>query len=153
MGADLSPRQAPLDYLGNNYLFTGQYEQALEALLQEKNLSGNGYYNYDNLVYAYMALNRFRDARATAEDGLARKFEPLPGRTALYRIEFLEGNLSGMQEAINWAIGKPVAEHLMLDYRAETAAYWGRKKEAWSLSQRADAVARGEKRMRVLQST
>ena len=134
----------PLDYLGNNYLFTGQYEQALEALLQEKNLSGNGYYNYDNLVYAYMALNRFRDARATAEDGLARKFEPLPGRTALYRIDFLEGNLSGMQEAINWAIGKPVAEHLMLDYQAETAAYWGRRKEAWSLSQRADAVARGE---------
>jgi len=134
----------PFDYLGNDYNFTGEYQQALEALLREKNLSGNGYYNYDNLVYTYMALNRFPDARATAEDGLARKFEPLPGRTALYRINFLEGNLSGMQEAVNWAAGRPVAEHLMLDYQADTAAYSGRRKEAWSRSERAAAVARGE---------
>ena len=133
-----------LDYLGNNYLFTGQYPQALEALLQEKNLSRSGYYNYDNLVYAYMALNRLQEARATAEDGLSRKFEPLSGRTALYRIDFLAGNLSGMQEAVKWAAGKPVAGHLMLDYQADTAAYSGRSKEAWSESQRAATVARGE---------
>ncbi len=85
----------PLDFLGNDYSFTGQYPQALETLLEEKNLSGNGYYNYDNLVYAYMALNRLQDARATIKDALARKFEPLPGRTALYRIDFLEGNAVG----------------------------------------------------------
>ena len=133
-----------LDYLGNNYLSLGQYPQALETLLQEKNLSGNGYYNYDNLIYAYMALNRLQDARATIGDALTRKFEPLSGRTALYRIDFLEGILSGMQEAVKWAAGKPVAEHLMLDYQADTAAYSGRSKEAWSLSQRAATVARGE---------
>ena len=133
-----------LDFLGNNYLFTGQYPQALENLLQEKNLAGSGYYNYDNLIYAYMALNRLHDARATAEDGLARKFQPISGRTALYRINFLEGNLSGMQEAVNWAAGEPVAKHLILEYQADTAAYSGRRSEAWSLAQRAANVARGE---------
>jgi len=132
------------DYLGNNHLIAGQYPQALETLLQEKNLSGNGYYNYANLVYAHMALNRLQNARATAEDGLARKFEPLWGRTALYEIDFLDGNLSGMQEAVKWAAGKPVAEHLILDRQADTAAYSGRSKEAWSLAQRAATVARGE---------
>jgi eukaryotic-like serine/threonine-protein kinase len=134
----------PFDCLGNDYNFTGKYQQALEALLREKNLSGNGYYNYDNLVYAYMALNRFQDAGSTIRDALARNFEPLPGHTALYRIDFLEGNLAGMQEAVNWAAGRPVAEHLMLDYQADTAAYSGQRKEAWSLSHRAAAVARGE---------
>jgi len=132
----------PLDYLGNDYLFTGQYQQALEALLQEKNLSGNGYYNYDNLVYAYMALNRFQDARSTIGDALARKLEPLPGRTALYRIDFLEGNLSGMQEAVKWAAGRPVAEHVMFDYQADTAAYLGRRKDAWTLTRRAEEASR-----------
>ncbi len=134
----------PLDYIGNDYLFTGQYQQALEFLVQEKKLSGNGYYNYDNLVYAYLALNRLHDARATIDDGFARKLEPLPGHAALYRIDFLEGNASGMREDVAWATGKPVADHLLLDYQADTAAYLGRSTEAWTLSQRASAVARGE---------
>ena len=130
-----------LDYLGNDYLFTGQYPQALEFLLQERKLSGNGYYNYDNLIYAYLALNRLKDARATIDDGLARKLEPLPGHAALYRIDFLEGNASGMAEDIAWAAGEPVAEHLLLDYQADTAAYAGKSQEAWNLSQKASALA------------
>ena len=49
-----------------------------------------------------------------------------------------------MREAVEWSAGRPVAGHLVIDYQADTAAYSGRKKEAWSLSQRAATVARGE---------
>jgi len=134
----------PLDDLGNDYLFTGQYPQALDLLLQEKKLSGDGYYDYENLIYAYLALNRLHDARATIEDGLARKLDPLPGRAALYQIDFLEGNASGMQEDLAWSAGKPLAEHVLLDFQANTAAYSGRSREAWSYSQRAAATASRE---------
>jgi eukaryotic-like serine/threonine-protein kinase len=53
----------PVDRLGNDYLFLGQYEQALETLLQEQKLSHGGYFNYGNLAAAYLNLNRFGDVK------------------------------------------------------------------------------------------
>jgi hypothetical protein len=49
-----------------------------------------------------------------------------------------------MQEAVEWSAGRPLAGHLMIDYQADTTAYSGRSKGAWSFSKRAAAVARGE---------
>jgi tetratricopeptide (TPR) repeat protein len=134
----------PLDQLGNDYLFTGQYPQALEALLEEKKLAKDGYFNYTNLVYANLGLNRFHDARLVIEEAQARRLEPAPGYRALYTIDFLEGNLPGMQEDIGWAAGKAFWEAGSLDQQSDTAAYWGHLTPARALSQKAVAAARRE---------
>jgi eukaryotic-like serine/threonine-protein kinase len=134
----------PLDALGNDALFTGQYPQAVDFLLQEKKLSGGGYYNYGNLVYAYLGLNRLQDARTTIEDGLAHKLDPEDGHSALYHVDFLEGNTAGMHQEADWLAGKPDLGHIALDYQADTSAYRGRSKEAWDFSARAAATAQRE---------
>jgi serine/threonine protein kinase/Flp pilus assembly protein TadD len=132
----------PLDRLGNDYLFLGQYPQALEALLQEEKLARDGNFNYINLLYAYLALNRLIDARHVTEKGLARKQEPAAGYLALYTIDFLEGNESGMQADATWGVGKPWVEATFLYWQSETEAYWGHRRQARALFERAIAAAR-----------
>ncbi len=134
----------PLDHLGNDYLFSGQYPQALEALFEEKKLAKDGYFNYTNLVYAYLGLNRLHDARLVIEQARARGLEPAPGYRALYTIDFLEGNLPGMQEDTSWAAGKEGWGARSLDQQSDTEAYWGHRRRAWGLSQKAVAAVRRE---------
>ncbi len=137
----------PWDRLGNDYLFLGEYEQALEALLEEQKLAQSGYYNYTNLGATYISLNRLHDARNTVQDALARKMEPAPGHELLYYIDFLDGNTSGLQAYVSWAEGKPGVEDLFLGLQSDSEAYSGHRKAAWDFSQRAVAAAQrdGEK--------
>lgn len=132
----------PLDRLGNNYIFRGQYPQALEALLEEQRLAGSGFYNYGNLVAAYLSLDHLREARLAIEQARARKLEPVSGYIYLYFIDFLEGNVSGMQADVAWATGKPDVEDVFLNMQSDTVAYSGHRREAWAFSQKAVAAAR-----------
>jgi len=132
----------PLDGLGNNYLYRGQYEQALEVLLQEERLTQTGFYNYANLVSAYVNLNRLREARLAIQRAEARKLEPSNGYHYRYIIDFLEGNSRGMQQDIAWAAANPDEEDDFFNLQSDTAAYSGHRGEAFTLSQRAAEVAR-----------
>jgi len=137
----------PLDRLGNDYLFLGEFQQALESLLEEKKLARNGYYNYTNLGVAYIALNRLEEGRTVIQDALARKMEPGPGYSLLYYVDFLEKNEAGMRADVDWAAGKPGIEDLLLGQQSASEAYLGHRKAAWEFSQRAVAAAQrdGEK--------
>jgi len=132
----------PLDRLGNNYLFRGQYPQALEVLLEEKRVAHNGYYNYVNLAVAYVSLNRLREARLVIQEAMARNLEPAPGYGLLYLIDFLEGNSSGMQADVAWAADKPDVEDQFFDAQSDTEAYYGHRRQAWAFAQKAVAAAR-----------
>ena len=124
----------PLDRLGNDYLFCGQYAQALEALLQEQKLAQNGFYNYGNLVAAYVNLERFSDARITIEQALARKLEPVDAYGYRYMIDFLEGNQPGMEADATLGATKSYVQDMFLSMQSDTQAYYGHEKEAWLLS-------------------
>jgi eukaryotic-like serine/threonine-protein kinase len=132
----------PLDGLGNDYLFRGQYPKALEMLLEEEELDQNGFYNYANLVAAYVNLNRLRDARQAVEQAQARKLEPVTGHIYLYIINFLEANSPGIQEEMAWAAEKPSAQDTFLNMQSDTEAYSGHRGAAWAFSQRASEAAR-----------
>ncbi len=136
--------RTPLDFLGNNCLFRGQYPQALEALLEERRLAQNGYYNYGNLVAAYIAVNRLSEARQTVEQAQANKLAPLSGHTYLYTIDFLEGDLDGMQREMSWAAGKPGIDDYFLYMQSDTEAYSGHRAQAWTYTQRSVEAARNE---------
>jgi DNA-binding winged helix-turn-helix (wHTH) protein/Tfp pilus assembly protein PilF len=134
----------PLDRLGNNYLFLGQYSQALELLLEEKRLAGGGFYNFTNLVVADLGLERVHEARLVVDEARAHKLDPESAYGLLYLIDFLEGNTSGMQADVAWGTGKPALENQFFDLQSDAEAYFGHGKEAWALSQRAVSAARRE---------
>jgi len=119
----------PLDALGNDYLYLGQYPQALEALRQEEKLAQGGYFNYGNLVAAYLNLNRLRDVRITVEQARARELQPSSGYEYSYIVDFLEGNKTGMQADLAWAAGKSGVEDLSLNMRSDTEAYFSEKRD------------------------
>src|SRR5262249_1603601 len=74
--------------LGYVYLGFGQYEQALAEFRDAQRLSGESSQDYANLAYAYLYLNRFDDARTTAQEALRRKLDSPDLRIALYSIAF-----------------------------------------------------------------
>jgi tetratricopeptide (TPR) repeat protein len=133
---------SPLDGLGNSSLFRGRYQEALPSLLEEERLAQSGYYNYSNLVAAYIGLNRFKEARHAIEQALARNLEPVSGHIYLYTLAFIEGNFQGMQQEMAWAAGKPEADNYFLYMQSDTEACSGHRGEAWSLTQRSVEAAR-----------
>jgi serine/threonine protein kinase len=133
---------SPLDLLGNDYLWLGRYPEALDLFLEEKRRARGGYYNYYNLVWAYLSLNRVSEARQEVEQGLARRLETDYAHRALYFIDFLEADSPGMQRELAWAAGRPGLENSFLDLQSDTEAYYGHRQEAWAFSQKAVAAAR-----------
>jgi tetratricopeptide (TPR) repeat protein/tRNA A-37 threonylcarbamoyl transferase component Bud32 len=133
---------APLDALGNDDLYLGQYEQALKLLREEVRVAGDGYYNYGNLAAAYINLNRLEEARTTIEQALARKLEPISGHTYLYIIDFLQGNLPGMQQELDWAAANAgMEEDVFLNMQSDTEACSGHLGKARELTQQAVEAA------------
>ena len=133
----------PLDGLGNNYLFRGQFPDALEVLLRERNVAGGNFYNYINLSIAYLCLDRYEAARNVIRDGLARNMYPEVGHAVLYRIDFVEHNEAGLREDLDWAAGKTSEDQFVLA-QADTEAYSGRRQRAWMLARKAIALAERE---------
>ena len=142
----------PLDHLANDYIWLGQYPQALEVLTAGKKLIRAGYYNYANVVVTYISLNRLQEAQREIQQAWERKLEPGPGYAALYFIDFLEANVSGMEADVAWASGKTGSDAAFLNMQSDTQAYAGHRREAWAFSERAVAAARREKENEVAAS-
>jgi tetratricopeptide (TPR) repeat protein len=102
---------------------------------------------YGNLVICYINLNRLREARATAEEALAKNLDSADLRLYLYELGFLQHDTARMAQQMAWAMGKPGQESLLLYFEAETAAYSGQLTKARELSRQAAASAEraGEK--------
>ncbi len=91
----------------------------------------------DNLATAYMALNRFDEARSVLDLGLANGIEPIAIASDYYELAFLKSDASGMQKQLALAMGKPGYEDAMLSTQSDTDAYYGRLKQARENSRRA----------------
>jgi hypothetical protein len=94
------------------------------------------------LLDSYLSLNRFAEARLTAEEAQARKFDSPNLRYEQYRIAFLQDNAAGMAQQVAWAAGKPGVEDVLLSLEADTAAYSGRLRLGRDLSRQAVVSAK-----------
>ena len=120
------PRDAtPHINLAAIYNSLGQYETALEAAREAKNLDPNSPFVSANLVHGYMGLNRFEEAKAIGEEQIAQKRENLGTHISLYTIAFVQGDAAAMQRHADWAKGKGLGEALMLATQANAAAFSG----------------------------
>ena len=93
---------------------------------------------YNNVVLAYIRLNRLEEARATAEEAKAKKLDV---SDSLYLLAFLQNDAAGMSRQVAFNAGKPGVEDNFLGYEADTAAYYGQLRKAREFSTRAAASA------------
>jgi eukaryotic-like serine/threonine-protein kinase len=138
--AEAYPRDPiPVDVLSTIYTELGQYDEALAMERNAVHLDPDS--DTQNLVGCYLSLNRLKEARATAEEALAKNHDSPALRVNLYQIAFLQDDAAGMMRQESSAAGKPGAEDVLLDLAAETMAYSGQLATARKFSRRAVASA------------
>jgi len=122
--------------LGVIYGNLGENEKALASAQQSFRADPSGL-NYSNLVSSFITLNRFEEARATAEEAQAKKLDSANLHAALYTLAFLRNDRAAMTQQAAWAAGKPGVEDPALEAEADTAAYGGELRKARDLSRQA----------------
>ncbi len=133
------PRAAlPHIYLaGAIYPNTGQYEKGVASGREAIRLSPNFSSSYALTVPDYEAMNRIDEAKATYEQALRRKLKNQFFSLALYEIAFLQNDAAGMAEQVSLSAGTPGLEATLLAQEADTAAYYGRLRNAREFSRQA----------------
>ena len=121
-------------YLGGNYHALAQYENALHAYREAIQLAPERVSGYINAILTYFVMDRYDEAKALFNAARARNLDNDILRIARDEIAFLERDDAGMQEQIQWAMGKPGSEEyrLLKDWAA-TEAYFGRYTKAREL--------------------
>jgi tetratricopeptide (TPR) repeat protein len=126
--------------LGVRYNAMGQYEKAIEALREALRLNPNFGLSYRGLVFAFMRLNRFEEAKAIGEQSLTQKLEFVEIPRDLYNIAFIHEDTAAMKQQVDWANARP-GEYAHLTWQAGAAAFAGQWQKARELSNRAAELA------------
>ncbi|HEY1659026.1 MAG TPA: protein kinase [Candidatus Sulfotelmatobacter sp.] len=130
--------------LGVVYAEQGQHEKSAELTREELQMNSDNVAPYDNLANAYLALQRFDDARQTIREAQAKKLEDYITHNALYALAFLSSDSAGMTEQQQWFTGKP-EENYGLALASDTEGYMGYDSKARELMQRAaDSAIRAD---------
>jgi serine/threonine protein kinase/tetratricopeptide (TPR) repeat protein len=140
--AQTYPRDwVPRIELGNLYFGLGRYDKSLESYLEALRISPASGQTYGGIVYSYLALNRFGEARAAVEEAKTKGIDSADLRACRYFLAFLQNDSAGMKEQSVWSAGKTGVEDWFLAYEADTASYLGHLTQARVLSQLAVASA------------
>ncbi len=115
----------------------GKYEKAATETREAIRVDPNWVVMYGNLGQTYLALNRFDDARAITEEAFGRKLENTSLHLNLYALAFFQGNPAAMKQQVDWAMGKPGTEDILLGAQADTQAWYGELQNARELTRRA----------------
>jgi eukaryotic-like serine/threonine-protein kinase len=132
---------------GPIYPIFGQYEKAAEEATEAIRLDPNGPISYDLFMLNNIYLNRLDEAKASYKQALEHKLNHPHFHTKLYGVAFLQSDAAGMAQQVAWSAGKPGVEDALLGLEADTAAFFGRLREARELSRRAmDSAERAGER-------
>jgi eukaryotic-like serine/threonine-protein kinase len=115
---------APRDNLALRYNAIGQQEKALASSSEAMRIDPKDSYAYQNVADTYQRLNRFDEARAVAEKGVAENM----GRSlhfTLFDLAFIRGDEGAERHELDLAAGKP-DEPIMLMFHAEAECSRGR---------------------------
>ncbi|MGA2629656.1 MAG: serine/threonine-protein kinase, partial [Terriglobia bacterium] len=131
---------APYDNQGLRYAVIGQYDKELTICQEAQKIDPKDLYAYQNITEAFLGLNRFEEAKATAEQAQAQKLASSEFPVMLYLVAFVQGDAAAMERQAASAKGKP-EEAFMTDIASSAAAYSGKLKEARELENRATTLA------------
>jgi serine/threonine protein kinase/tetratricopeptide (TPR) repeat protein len=119
---------APRDNLALRYNAIGQQEKALASSSEAMRIDLKDSYAYQNVADTYERLNRFDEARAVAEKGVAENM----GRSlhfTLFDLAFIHGDEAAERHELELAAGKP-DEPIMLMSHAQAECSRGRLQPA-----------------------
>ncbi len=137
----------PPGNLGDIYKTLGDYDRSLAAAQQSMKLDLGSGISYNNLVFAYLAVNRLDEARATAQEAQAQNRDSSSIHLFLYVINFLQHDAAGMEREAAGLMGSPGYEDAMLGRESDTAAYGGQFAKARELTRRAsDSAQRADEK-------
>ncbi len=140
--------EMPHDYLsGGIYPQMGRYDGVVSEAREAIRLKPDFSVSYAFLMEGYIELNRFDEAKATYRQALERKlYDPYYPKD-LYTIAFLQNDTAGMKQQVMQSAGQAGIEDTLLANEADTAAYFGRLREAEDLTRRAmESAERAEKK-------
>jgi eukaryotic-like serine/threonine-protein kinase len=127
----------PYGLLGAISAMLGNWENALEEMLEALRLQPNSAGNYIDLGVAYTALNRLDEADAVYKQAEEHKWENEQLLQNRYVLAFLMGNRAEMAQLASAAMGKAGSEALLLATQADTEGWYGKLKDADELTRRA----------------
>jgi tetratricopeptide (TPR) repeat protein/predicted Ser/Thr protein kinase len=105
----------------------GQHEKALEFASRAMQLDSNDRYAYENLARAYLALNRFDEARSVAEQAVSRKLDSMGIHWTLADLAYLRGDWAAYDHELDYGKGTP-EEPFMLFWKGMGLAGRGKIK-------------------------
>jgi serine/threonine protein kinase len=135
---------APHVNLALNYSAMGNFEKAAEQSRAALAISSTSVASYANLIGAYLALDRIDEARAVYEQAKQQNLDNEYLRELRYEIAFLQKDEGGMHRQVQSAAEIAGTEAALLALEADTAAYYGKVREAREGTRRAVAAAKRE---------
>ena len=86
----------------------GQQDKALANAIEAMKVDSKDAYAYQNTSESYLALGRFDEAKAVAEQSIAQKTDPWSIHMTIYDVAFVRGDENSMQQELQKAAGNPV---------------------------------------------
>jgi len=136
------PRDAiPFINLANVYNNLGQFDNALRNAKQGAELSPDSMSAYENLVIAYIGLNRLDEARATLNT--ASKIKPGAVSLMSASLDWAQGKDAEIEQNLQKAASTPDGEMGVLNFRGNVAASRGQIRLAREFARKTqDAIDR-----------
>jgi tetratricopeptide (TPR) repeat protein len=120
------PREAfAFNSLGVAYIYTGQYDRAIEPFQQAMRLDSRFVPPISNLAGAFMALNRYTEANAALKEGTARQIGFSGSHRIAYLLAFIATDEAAMAEHFNASVGIG-STNAAYGWQAHTLAFGGR---------------------------
>ncbi len=143
--AQTYPRDSiPRGNLSVAYTDLGQWEKALPAALEGHRLSPDESLNYFQVGWTYMGLGRLDEAKATANEALARKMDVPYLHVLLYMVAFLQNDPSAMSHELSvLSSDSPENAARSLSLAASSESCFGHLEKARALNQRAIGAFEG----------
>jgi DNA-binding winged helix-turn-helix (wHTH) protein len=123
------------------YQGLGKYDKSAEAGKEGISLDRDNAPAYANAAWAYIFLNRLKDAEDTVRAATARKLEFPDTYLLRYDLAFLQNDPAAMQRAVALAEGRSGVEHWLAAREACVLACSGHLQEARTMSRRAAQLA------------
>jgi len=130
-------RDAVRAEIGAVLIHRGQWGKAAAEHQEALRLAPGESVPVNDLILADMALHRWQEARTAFDEARARNLDGLHLRLQRYRLAFLLGDRTQMEEQVAWAMGKPKVENWLLWAESDSATYYGRVRKAREFLRRA----------------
>jgi eukaryotic-like serine/threonine-protein kinase len=130
----------PMDNMAVGYSTTGDYEKMLAVTITARQLNPTDTFAYMWNAMAYMALGRFDEARAVAEEADTKKIDGLLIHILEYQLAYMKSDTAGMQKALD-KVKSTGDEPILMMAKASGEAAQGRAKAAVASYEEARAMA------------